>query len=83
MGVYDVTVSVGPGYQTKRQENMVLLESLMQGPMGQLLTGAAPDLIASIGSLPKPKRSPDSSCLEQSYPLPILQSPATALATRF
>jgi hypothetical protein len=48
VGTYDVTVSVGPGYQTKRQENLALLESLMQGPMGQLLTGAAPDLIASM-----------------------------------
>ena len=47
-GMYDVTVSVGPGYQTKRQENLALLESLMQGPMGQLLTGTAPDLIASM-----------------------------------
>lgn len=47
-GTYDVTVSVGPGYQTKRQENLALLESLMQGPMGQLLTGTAPDLIASM-----------------------------------
>lgn len=48
VGTYDVTVSVGPGYQTKRQENLALLESLMQGPMGQLLTGTAPDLIASM-----------------------------------
>jgi hypothetical protein len=48
VGTYDVTVSVGPGYQTKRQENLALLESLLQGPMGQLLTGAAPDLIASM-----------------------------------
>ena len=48
VGTYDVTVSVGPGYQTKRQENLALLESLMTGPMGQLLTTAAPDLIASM-----------------------------------
>lgn len=48
VGTYDVTVSVGPGYQTKRQENLALLESLMQGPFGQLLTQAAPDLVASM-----------------------------------
>jgi len=48
VGTYDVTVSVGPGYQTKRQENLAFLESLMQGPMGQLLTGAAPDLVMSM-----------------------------------
>jgi hypothetical protein len=48
LGRYDVTVSVGPGYQTKRQENLALLESLMQGPMGQALTAVAPDLMASM-----------------------------------
>lgn len=48
VGTYDVVVSVGPSYQTKRQENLALLESLMQGPMGQLLTGVAPDLVASM-----------------------------------
>ena len=47
VGTYDVTVSVGPGYQTKRQENLALLESLMQGPLGKLLSTVAPDLIAS------------------------------------
>ncbi len=48
VGTYDVTVSVGPGYQTKRQENLAFLEALMQGPMGQLLTAAAPDLVMSM-----------------------------------
>lgn len=48
VGTYDVTVSVGPGYQTKRQENLAFLESLMTGPMGQLLTAAAPDLVISM-----------------------------------
>lgn len=51
-GTYDVTVSVGPGYQTKRQENLALLESLMTGPMGQLLTGTAPDLVVSMMDFP-------------------------------
>lgn len=48
VGTYDVTVNVGPGYQTKRQENLALLESLMQGPMGGMLTQVAPDLVASM-----------------------------------
>ena len=47
-GTYDVTISVGPGYQTKRQENLALLESMLQGPMGQVLTQAAPDLVVSM-----------------------------------
>lgn len=48
VGAYDVTVSVGPSYQTKRQENLVLLESMMQGPLGQLMAGVAPDLVVSM-----------------------------------
>lgn len=47
-GEYDVTVSVGPSYQTKRQEQLALLESLMQGPLGQLIAAKAPDLIAAM-----------------------------------
>ena len=48
VGTYDVAVSVGPSYQTKRQENLALLESLMKGPMGELMTQRAPDLVASM-----------------------------------
>lgn len=48
VGTYDVTVSVGPGYQTKRQENLALLESMLQGPMGQVLAQVAPDLVVSM-----------------------------------
>jgi hypothetical protein len=47
-GRFDVTVSAGPGYQTKRQENLAMLESILQGPMGQLMALAAPDLVASM-----------------------------------
>ena len=47
VGTYDVTISVGPSYQTKRQENLALLESLLQGPLGKLLATVAPDLVAS------------------------------------
>ena len=47
-GTYDVAVSVGPSYQTKRQENLAFLESLMKGPMGQLLTAKAPDLVVAM-----------------------------------
>ena len=47
-GTYDVVVSVGPSYQTKRMENLSLLESLLQGPMGQLLSMQAPDLVVGM-----------------------------------
>lgn len=48
VGTYDVTISVGPSYQTKRQENLALLESMMTGPMGQTLAQVAPDLVVSM-----------------------------------
>lgn len=47
-GEYDVTVSVGPGYQTKRQENLALLETMLQGPLGALMSQVAPDLVVSM-----------------------------------
>lgn len=47
VGKYDVVISVGPSYQTKRQENLALLESLLNSPLGKLIATAAPDLIAS------------------------------------
>ena len=48
VGRYDVTVSVGPSYQTRRQENLAFLESMLQGPMGQLMATAAPDLVVAM-----------------------------------
>jgi hypothetical protein len=49
VGRYDVTVSVGPSYQTKRQESQAILDSLMQNPvMGGLIAQKAPDLVASL-----------------------------------
>ena len=48
VGEYDVTINVGPGYQTKRQENLVILESLVQSPLGGVLSQVAPDLVASM-----------------------------------
>lgn len=47
-GTYDVTVSVGPSYQTKRQENLALMDSMSKGPLGQLITTVAPDLWVSM-----------------------------------
>ena len=47
-GTYDVIVSVGPSYQTKRMENLALLESLLQGPMGGLLAQQAPDIVIGM-----------------------------------
>jgi len=48
MGKYDVTVSVGPAYQTRRQENLSLMTELMQGPLGAVLSQVAPDLVVSM-----------------------------------
>lgn len=48
VGKYDVSVSVGPSYQTKRQENLALLESMLGSPLGKVLATAAPDLIVSM-----------------------------------
>lgn len=46
-GKYDVTVSAGPSYQSKRQEDRALLMGMLQGPMGEQIATAAPDLVAS------------------------------------
>lgn len=48
VGKYDVVVSVGPSFQTSRMENLALMTELMQGPMGQVLSQVAPDLIVSM-----------------------------------
>lgn len=48
VGKYDVTVSVGPSYQTRRQENLALLESMMNSPMGKVLAVAGPDLVVGM-----------------------------------
>lgn len=46
MGRYDVTVSVGPSYQSKREEDRSTLLGMLNGPMGQLVANRAGDLVA-------------------------------------
>jgi hypothetical protein len=45
-GRYDVTISAGPSYQSKRQEDRAMLLSMLQGPMGELIAQRAGDLVA-------------------------------------
>ena len=46
-GKYDVTVSAGPSYQSKRAEDRALLLGMLQGPMGEKIANVAPDLVTS------------------------------------
>lgn len=46
-GKYDVTVSAGPSYQSKRAEDRAMLIGMLQGPMGEKIANVAPDLLAS------------------------------------
>lgn len=46
-GKYDVTVDIGPSYQTKRQENQQNITQLLTGPLGQVMAQIAPDLALS------------------------------------
>lgn len=52
VGEYEVTVSVGPSYQTRRQENNALMTELMRGPLGQVISTAAPDLAVGMMDFP-------------------------------
>lgn len=45
-GKYDVTISVGPSYQSKRAEDRAMLLGMLQGPMGELVAQRAGDLVA-------------------------------------
>ena len=45
-GRYDVTVSVGPSYQSKREEDRSTLLGMLNGPMGELVAQRAGDLVA-------------------------------------
>ena len=52
-GKYDVTVSTGPSYQTRRQEDQAFLLGMIQNPaMGQMIATKAPDLIAKTMDSP-------------------------------
>jgi hypothetical protein len=45
-GKYDVTISTGPSYQSKRQEDRAMLQAMLTSPMGQLIANRAGDLVA-------------------------------------
>ncbi len=52
-GKYDVTISAGPSYQSKRQEDRAFLLGMIQNPaMGQVVAVKAPDLVAKTMDSP-------------------------------
>lgn len=51
-GKYDVTISAGPSYQSKRQEDRAVVMGMLQGPMGESLAQIGPDLIVSMLDTP-------------------------------
>lgn len=52
-GKYDVTISAGPSYQSKRQEDRAFLLGMVQNPaMGQVVAMKAPDLVAKTMDSP-------------------------------
>lgn len=70
-GRYDVTVSVGPSYQSKREEDRNLLLGMLNGPMGELVAQRAGDLVAKTLDSPIAKElakrltPPDIAAQEQ------------------
>jgi hypothetical protein len=45
IGNYDISMEVGPGYNSKRQEAVEAMTTMMQGPFGEELAKVAGDLI--------------------------------------
>lgn len=45
-GKYDVTISTGPSYQSKRQEDRAMLQAMLNSPMGEIIAHRAGDLVA-------------------------------------
>lgn len=45
-GRYDVTISAGPSYQSRREEDRMTMGAALTGPMGQLIANRAGDLWA-------------------------------------
>ena len=70
-GKYDVTVSAGPSYQSKRQEDRAMLLGMLQGPMGEIIAQRAGDLVAKTLDSPIAKElaerlvPPDIAAKEQ------------------
>lgn len=54
-GKYDVTVTVGPSYQSKREEDRSTLLAMLNGPMGELVAQRAGDLVAKTLDSPVAK----------------------------
>jgi hypothetical protein len=52
LGRYDVTISTGPAYMTKRQQDTDRLMTMMQSPLGELLAQTAPDLVVQGMDIP-------------------------------
>lgn len=51
-GKYDVTMSSGPSYQSRRQEDRAFLLGMTQGPLGEIIAMKAPDLVAKTMDSP-------------------------------
>lgn len=70
-GKYDVTVSTGPSYQSKREEDRAILLGMLNGPMGELVAARAGDLVAKTLDSPIAKElakrlvPPDIAAKEQ------------------
>jgi len=45
VGLYDVVMDTGPGYQTKREENAEAMIALLDTPVGEVIVRTRPDLI--------------------------------------
>lgn len=45
-GKYDVTISAGPSYQSKRQEDRAMLQAMLGSPLGEVIAQRAGDLVA-------------------------------------
>jgi hypothetical protein len=45
IGLYDVVMDTGPGYDSKREEGAEAMTALMGTPMGEVVAKAAPDIV--------------------------------------
>lgn len=59
IGVYDVTISAGPSYQSKRQEDRAMLLGMLTSPLGEIIAQRAGDLVAKTLDSPIAKELAD------------------------
>jgi hypothetical protein len=52
VGLYDVVMDTGPGYQTKRQEAAERILAMLKTELGKLIAQAAPDLVVKQFDIP-------------------------------